>query len=291
NGLAIEVEDEGRRDGDPLLLIMGVGMQLTGWPDGFVAELARRGFRVIRFDNRDIGLSEGRDSAGVPNIALASMRYLLGLPVAAPYALADMAEDAAGVLDALGIERAHVCAASMGGMIAQHLAARHPERVKSLTLMMTTSGARHLPKPSWAVQRAFLAKPRGGGDLEGIAGHFVRLFDIIGSPEFRVPPEEARRRSLEFVKRSWHPAGGARQMLAILADGDRSEMLKTIHVPTHVIHGAVDPLIPVAAGRDVAARIPGATLDIIEGLGHDLPQQMWPRFADGIVTVAARAPA
>ena len=160
NGIAIEVDDQGLPDGEPLLLIMGLGMQLTGWPDELVQLLVSRGFRVLRFDNRDIGLSQYFDHLGLPNLALAGIRYSLRLPVRAPYGIADMASDASGVLDAMGIARAHVCGASMGGMIAQHLAARHPDRVKSLTLMMTTSSARRLPQPSLRVRRALISRPR-----------------------------------------------------------------------------------------------------------------------------------
>ena len=289
NGRAIEVEEEGPADGPPLLLIMGVGMQLLGWPDGFVDLLAGRGFRVIRFDNRDVGLSDGHDTDGPPNISVAAFRYLLGLRIMAPYSLADMAADAAGVLGALGIARAHVCACSMGGMIAQHLAAEHAERLLSLTLMMTSSGSRRLPRPSLAVQRAFLARPKGPDARAAAADHYVRLFGIIGSPVFPTPTEEVRARSRQFVERAFRPAGSARQMLAILADGDRTPLLARIHAPTHVIHGAADPLVPVAAGRDLAARIEGATLDVIEGMGHDLPREMWERFAIGIEGAVARA--
>ena len=159
NGVEIEVEVDGPAGGEPLLLIMGLGMQLVGWHDGLVEQFVAQGFRVIRFDNRDIGLSQGFDELGMPNLALAAARQVLGLPIAPPYTLADMADDAAGVLDALGVSAAHVCGASMGGMIAQLMALRHPERVRSLTLIMTSSGSRRLPRPSLRVQRAMLARP------------------------------------------------------------------------------------------------------------------------------------
>src|SRR6185295_20325848 len=160
NGIALEIEDHGSPEGEPLLLIMGLGMQLLGWHEDFVAALVARGFRVIRFDNRDIGLSQGFDAAGVPNLALESLRFALGLRVKSPYTLGDMAADSVAVLDVLGIDKAHVCGASMGGMIAQRMAARYPERVKSLTLMMTTSGARRLPGASLKVQRAMISRPK-----------------------------------------------------------------------------------------------------------------------------------
>ena len=289
NGIMIEVEDLGPRSGEPLLLIMGLGMQLVGWPDGFVESLVERGFRVVRFDNRDIGLSQGFDAAGVPNLAAESIRHALGLPVRSPYTLSDMAADALGVLDALGIGSAHVCGASMGGMIAQRLALAAPRRVRSLTLMMTSSGSRRLPAPSLKVRAALISRPRNGTSLDGIVEHYVGLYDLIGSPSYPTPKEELRDRFRRHIKRSHRPAGTARQMVAIAADGDRSPLLAGIGVPTQVIHGADDPLVLVAAGRDLARRIPEATLDVIDGMAHDLPSALWPRFAAGIGAAAGRA--
>jgi pimeloyl-ACP methyl ester carboxylesterase len=289
NGIALEVEDHGSPAGEPLLLIMGLGMQLIAWPDGFVAALVERGFRVIRFDNRDIGLSQGFDSAGVPNLALDSIRFALGMKVESPYSLADMAADSVGVLDALGIARAHVCGASMGGMIAQHLAAAHPERLKSLTLMMTSSGARRLPGPSLKVRASLVSRPKHPREVASIVDHFVALYGLIGSSAFPPQRDELRERFTRSVKRSYRPAGTARQMVAIAADGDRSSLLAQINAPTHVIHGLADALVPVPAGRDLAARIPSATLDLIDGMGHDLPKELWPRFVAGIAAVAARS--
>ncbi|MEO8922600.1 MAG: alpha/beta fold hydrolase [Caldimonas sp.] len=289
NGIRLEVEDHGSPAAEPLLLIMGLGMQLTAWPEGFVASVVERGFRVIRFDNRDIGLSQSLDAAGVPNLAFDSIRYAIGMKVKSPYTLADMAADSVGVLDALGIARAHVCGASMGGMIAQRLAAAHPDRLKSLTLMMTSSGARRLPGPSLKVRASLISKPKNPGELASIVEHYVELYCLIGSPAYPTPKDELRERFTRSVKRSYRPAGTARQMVAIAADGDRSALLGCLRGPTHVIHGLADPLIPVPAGRDLAARLPGATLDLIEGMGHDLPQGLWPRFVSGIATAAARA--
>jgi pimeloyl-ACP methyl ester carboxylesterase len=289
NGIAIEVDDHGSPAGEPLLLIMGLGMQLVAWHEDFVALLVARGFRVIRFDNRDIGLSQGFDAAGVPSLGFDTIRFALGLHVKSAYTLADMAADSVGVLDALGIAGAHICGASMGGMIAQHIAARYPDRVKSQTLIMTTSGARHLPGPSLRVRGAMLARPKNPRDVASIVEHYVDLYGLIGSPAY--PPEEdyLRRRLTMSVTRSYRPAGTARQMVAIAADGDRTRLLGTMRPPTHIIHGAADPLVLVPAGRDLAARIPGATLDVIDGMGHDLPRQLWPRFVAGIAGAAARA--
>jgi pimeloyl-ACP methyl ester carboxylesterase len=288
NGIALEVEDHGPPQGEPVLLIMGLGMQLLAWPDDFVAALVARGFRVIRFDNRDIGLSQSFDSAGVPNLALDSLRFALGLRVRSAYTLADMADDSVAVLDALGIAKAHVCGASMGGMIAQHVAARHPQRVKSLVLMMTSSGARRLPGPSLKVRGALISRPKDHR-LETIVEHYVNLYGLIGSPAFPPARDDLRQRFTRSVRRSYRPAGTARQMVAIAADGDRTPLLATLRPPTHVIHGAADALVPVAAGRDLGVRIPGATLDVIDGMGHDLPKELWPRFVAGIAGAAARA--
>jgi len=288
NGIALEIEDHGPPQGEPVLLIMGLGMQLLAWHEDFVASLVARGFRVIRFDNRDIGLSQSFDSAGVPNLALDSLRFALGLRVRSAYGLADMAADSVAVLDVLGIAQAHVCGASMGGMIAQHVAARYPERVKSLTLMMTSSGARRLPGPSLKVRGALISRPKDQR-VETIVEHYVNLYGLIGSPAYPAGKDDLRERFTRSVRRSYRPAGTARQMVAIAADGDRTSLLGTLRPPTHVIHGSADPLVPVAAGRDLGARIPGATLDVIDGMGHDLPRELWPRFVAGIAGAAARA--
>ena len=288
NGVQIEVDDQGPAGAEPLLLIMGLGMQLIAWPQELVQLLVMRGFRVLRMDNRDAGLSQGFDHLGVPNLAWAGMRYAMRLPIRAPYSIADMAADALGVLDARGIARAHVCGASMGGMIAQHLAARHPQRVKSLTLIMTTTGARRLPQPSMRVRRALLARP-DGRDEAAVVAHLEGLLGVIGSPAYPPEPALLRQRLQALVRRAWRPAGTARQITAVAADGDRSALLPSIQAPTHVIHGEADPLVPVAAGRDLAARIAGASSDIVPGMGHDLPQQLLPRYAEGIAINAARA--
>lgn len=289
-GIGIELDDQGPASGDPLLLIMGLGMQLTGWPDDLVQLLITRGFRVIRIDNRDAGLSQSFDDHGVPNLLLAALRHALRLPVASPYAVRDMADDAVGVLDALGLPRAHVCGASMGGMIAQHMAAAHPERVKSLALMMTTTGARRLPQPRLEVRRALLSQPDGRGP-EAAARHLQGVLQLIGSPAYRDDPARVYTRLLASVQRSYRPAGTARQLLAIAADGDRTPLLARINAPTRVIHGEADPLVPVAAGHDLARRIRDAQHDIVPGMGHDLPQQLLVRFADGLRDNAARATA
>ena len=283
NGLAIEVDDQGPTTGPPLLLIMGLGMQLTAWPDGLVRLLVARGFRVIRIDNRDAGLSQGFESSGTPNLAWALLRLLLRLPVASAYTLADMADDAFGVLDALGLERAHVCGASMGGMIAQHMALRRPERVSRLTLMMTTSGARGLPQPSLRVRAALLERRSGAAfKFDDEVARLERLFTLIGSPAYPPDREALRARLAASLRRAWRPGGVVRQLIAVAADGDRRPRLARIGTPTHIIHGAADPLVPVAAAHDLHASIAASTLEIIDGMGHDLPAPLWPRLAEAI---------
>jgi len=287
-GIAIEVDDQGPPAAEPLLMVMGLGMQLTAWPDPLVQKLVARGFRVIRIDNRDVGLSQGFDGAGAPNLLWAALRHAMHLPVASPYLLSDMAGDALGVLDALKLQRTHVCGASMGGMIAQHLASGHPQRVKSLTLMMTSSGARRLPGPTLKVRSAMISRPPSQ-TVEGIVEHYVRLYALIGSPAYPSPPAYLRDRFTTSVKRSYRPAGTARQMVAIAADGDRSPVLGSIRMPTRIIHGRADPLVPIAAGHDLKAKISAAQIDVVDGMGHDLPAPLYPRFVDGIAAVAGRA--
>ncbi len=288
NGVTLEVESFGPATAEPLLLIMGLGMQLLAWHEDFVRTLVEQGFRVIRFDNRDIGLSQSFDHLGVAHVGLESLRYLLHMPVRAPYTLADMAADCVGLLDALGLQNAHVCGASMGGMIAQQLAARHPDRVKSLTLMMTSSGARPLPGPSMKVRAALMTKP-DGSDHDRVVAHYVRFFQLIGSPAYPTPTEALRQQVERSVRRSYRPQATLRQLLAVAADGDRSSLLARIKSPTQIIHGAADPLVPAAAAQDLTLKIKGAQLDLIEGMGHDLPRELWPRFAGNIKAAAERA--
>ena len=272
NGLSIEVEDSGA--GAPLapvLLVMGLGMQLTGWPDDFVEGLVRAGHRVVRFDNRDIGLSDRLDHLGTPNLLWESMKLRFGLPVRAPYRLHDLAADAIGVLDALGIRKAHVVGASMGGMIAQRIALAAPERVLSLTSIMSSSGARHLPGPRPRVLQVLMSRPRDHSESVVLA-HYVRLFRAIGSPGYPLDDHALRQRIRSSLQRGgYRPAGSARQLAAIAADVTRAAELGRIAAPTLVLHGADDPLVPPACGEDTARRIRGARYQAIAGMGHDLP--------------------
>jgi pimeloyl-ACP methyl ester carboxylesterase len=270
NGLAFEVEDSGEAELPAVLLVMGLGMQLIAWPDDFVAGLRAAGLRVVRFDNRDIGLSSHLDHLGVPNLLWEGLRQRFGLAVRAPYALHDLALDALGVLDALGIARAHVVGASMGGMVAQRIALAAPQRVRTLTSIMSSSGARWLPGPRPRVLQALLARPRDRSE-EAAADHAVRLFQLIGSPGFPTPPAQLRQRVLQAIRRNHHPAGSLRQLAAIAADAGRAAELPRIQAPTLVLHGEADPLVPLACGADTARRIAGARLVSIPGMGHDLP--------------------
>ncbi len=276
NGLEIEVDDRGPAGAEPVLLVMGLGMQLTAWPEPFVAGLAGHGLRVVRFDNRDIGLSSRLEAWGRPNVIAAAMKFTLRLPVRSAYSLDDMADDTVGVLDALAIDRAHLVGVSMGGMISQIVAARRPERIASFTCIMSTSGARHLPGPPSRVRRVMMAAPRGRAALDRIVDHQVEVMRAIGSPGFPTPPEQLRAGLRLNVERSHSPVGTARQLVAIIAGGDRSRLLRTIRVPTLVLHGADDPLVPVAAAHDLADKIPGARLQVIEGMGHDLAPGLIP---------------
>ena len=274
NGIDIEVETQGDPANPALLLIMGLGMQLSSWPESLVQGLVDAGYYVIRHDNRDVGLSTKFDHAGTPNVIWETIKYALRLPVRAPYSLDDMAADSAGVLDALGVREAHAVGVSMGGMVAQVLAARHALRVRTLTSIMSSTGRRGLPGPTPAARRVLLARPRGSA-TEDLLQHYVRLFNVIGSPAFPQDEAELRARILRGLERS--AAGGAtsagvlRQMTAIAACGSRVSLLAGARAPTLVVHGSVDPLVPLECGRDTARAITGARLEIIDGMGHDLP--------------------
>ena len=274
NGIQIEVEDSGfdstQADRPVLLLVMGLGMQLTAWPPSMVQALVQAGYRVIRHDNRDIGLSAHLDHLGQPNLVWQGLKFNLGLQVTPPYTLHDMAQDALGVLDALGVQRAHVLGLSMGGMIAQRMALAAPQRLRSLTSVMSTSSARGLPKASAKVQMAMLGKPSAPSE-DAVLRHYIRLFQVIGSPAYPIPQAEIEARVRQSLRRSYRPQGSARQTLASIADHARAQELGAIRLPTLVLHGKDDPLLPFACGVDTARRIPGARLESLSGMGHDLP--------------------
>jgi pimeloyl-ACP methyl ester carboxylesterase len=272
--------------GDPsspaLLLTMGLATQMIGWHEDFCRALADRGFRVIRYDNRDVGRS-----TSMPGRPPALLQLLRRDRRAAAYTLADMAGDGIGLLDHLGIERAHVMGASMGGMIAQTMAAGHHDRVLSLVSMMSNTGARWNGEPSPRLYHVLLKPaPRG---REAYMDHAVWVFSRIGSPGF--PPDEESLRALaaQSFDRGINPAGTGRQLAAIIASGDRTPLLRTISVPTLVIHGKRDRLVPVSGGRATSRAIPGSRLLVIDGMGHDIPRGAWPRMLDAIEQNAARA--
>jgi pimeloyl-ACP methyl ester carboxylesterase len=287
NRIEIEYEAFGDRGAEPLLLIMGLGAQMVLWHEDFCRLLAERGHFVVRFDNRDVGLSTKFAHAGVPDVLQMMVDARMGKPVAAPYSLDDMADDTAGLLAALGIERAHVCGASMGGMIAQTLAIRHPERVKSLVSIMSTTGHPDLPPPRPEVAAVLVGPMPTGRDSAIERG--VSVFRAIGSPGFPFDEAAVRERAALQYDRCFHPEGQVRQLAAILAAGSRRERLSQVRVPTLVIHGADDPLVPLEGGRDTAEAIPGAELMIIEGMGHDQPRPLWPRVVERIAASTARA--
>jgi pimeloyl-ACP methyl ester carboxylesterase len=273
NGIDIEVEDTGGAGRPAMLLIMGLGMQLVAWPDNLVRWLVDAGYRVVRHDNRDAGLSQGFDELGTGNLLWQGLRYRLGLQVRSAYTLQDMAEDSLGVLDALGIRRAHVMGASMGGMIAQRVAVTAPERVASLLSVMSSSGARGLPGPRSDVQRLLMRRP-AGTDEAALVAHSMRLVKLIAGPVF--PPDEAalRERLVHALRRAYRPRGLLRQITAVAADRGRADLLARITSPTLVLHGNADPLVPVACGLDTSRRIPGARFALVPGMGHDLTPEL-----------------
>jgi pimeloyl-ACP methyl ester carboxylesterase len=277
NGISIAYETAGDPKDVPVVLIMGLGMQLISWPDDFVDGLVELGFYVVRFDNRDSGLSDKFDHAGTPNLPLALLKSLVRWPLKSAYSLEDMASDTVGVMRALGIGKAHVVGVSMGGMIAQIVAARFPDRVLSLTSIMSSSGRRALPGPTRAARAALLSRPNTKS-MDAVLAHMAGVFRVIGSPAYPTPDKQLRERVGRALKRNTSPGGVARQMVAIAASGDRSKLLHKIAVPTLVIHGAADPLVPLACGQDTARQVPGARLEVIEGMGHDLPAQLVERL-------------
>jgi pimeloyl-ACP methyl ester carboxylesterase len=269
---------------DPaMLLVMGLSTQMIGWPDEFCEQLAGRGYHVIRFDNRDIGRSTALKDLGVPTVK----QLLLRDKSAARYTLEHMATDGIGLLDHLGIERAHVVGVSMGGMIAQTMAARFPDRVLSLASIISNTGSRWAGQPSLRMY-PMLLKP-APRDREGFIEHTVETFKKIGSQGFPVDEDELRRTAERSYDRGLNPAGSVRQLAAIIASGDRTPLLRTIAMPTVVIHGRKDRLVPTSGGRATAKAIPGARLVIIDGMGHDLPRGAWPRLLAEIEQNAARA--
>jgi pimeloyl-ACP methyl ester carboxylesterase len=283
NGIELAYQEIGDSDGEPLLLIMGLATQMLAWDEEFCAMLADCGFRVVRFDNRDIGRSTKIDSAGLPSRA----DMLLGRRGTAPYLLRDMAKDTVGLMDKLGIESAHLVGASMGGMIAQTVAIEWAERVRSLVSIMSTTGNRWVGMPTYKALGTLFARP--GLGREAAIEHAVRVFRTIGSPAYPMDEEHFRNVVGASYDRSHSRAGIARQMHAISASGDRTPALERLRLPATILHGSRDPLIRPAAGRATARAIRDSRLRIFDGMGHDLPRDLWPDFVEEIAATAARA--
>ena len=285
DGVRLHFESMGDEAGEPLLLVMGYTAQMTAWPDGFCQLLVDRGFRVIRFDNRDCGLSS-KTEGPPPNTPALLMRALAGQDVSAeaPYTLVDMAADGLAVLDALGIERAHVVGASMGGMIVQEMAAHFPERLLTMTSIMSTTGNPKVGQAEPAVLAALMTPPPQ--EREAAIAHSVRVSQQISGPLWE--EGEALARASAAYDRSFHPIGAAFQMAAIAASGDRTERLRSVQVPTLVIHGREDPLVTLSGGVATAEAVPGADLLVLGLMGHNQPPQYWGQITDAIAGLVRR---
>ena len=283
--IEIAYECFGEPDAPPVLLLMGVGVQMLGWHEGFCAELASRGLRPIRFDNRDVGLSTHFSDAPLPDLKAARS----GDTSSAAYNLSDMAADTVGLLDALGITSAHLVGASMGGFIAQMVAVEHPERVRSMTSMMASTGSPTVGQPKPEAMQLFSSPPPGNRDE--VMEQAVKFFRVIGSPGFPVDENEVRERAGRAYDRAYDPPGAMRQAVAVITTGDRTARLSSIKAPTQVIHGADDCICDVSGGVATAEAINGAKLFVIEGMGHNLPRGLWPRIASLIAEHVQRAEA
>lgn len=292
NGLELYYESHGPEGGEPILLIMGLGAQMIAWPPELIGALTDKGFRVIAYDNRDVGLSEKLDAAGAPDLPaiVASLRD--GHAPRVAYVLDDMADDAAGLLDALGVGKAHIVGASMGGMIAQLVAANHPDKTLSLTSIMSTTGNPELPRAKPEAM-AFLNNrgPDPNEDLEGFLENAVASNRVMGSPGWPGDPEVIKANARRTFERCFYPVGFQRQYAAITASPDRRPKLAKVTASTVVIHGEADPLVPVEGGQDTAAAIPGAELVTIPGMGHDLPAGVHDKVVAGVLRAVERSKA
>lgn len=288
NGISLEYEVHGAEDGEPLLLIMGLGAQMTRWPAGLYEKLVAKGFRVIRFDNRDIGLSQ--KFTGMPSVESVVAARMQGQKPDIPYTLDDMAADAVALLDHVGVKRAHVAGASMGGMIGQLVAADYPDRVLSFTAVFTNTGNSALPPSKPAAMAVLTTRaPDPGKDIEAYLNQMVINARTIGSPGFPFDESVMRERLRSDVLRSYSPVSVARQLAAVIANGDRRPKLSKITAPVVVLHGEDDPLVPVEGGKDLAANIPGAELRLVPGMGHDIPPTLYDTIVDAICRAAERA--
>lgn len=290
NGITIEYESFGNHNAATIMLIMGLGTQLTGWPDAFCESLASLGYRVIRFDNRDIGLSTHLEAESTPNIPLLAGLSMLRFSPPVAYTLDDMGKDAIGLLDALGIARAHFVGASMGGMIAQLVAARFPQRTLSLTSIMSTTGNRALPRADRHATRALLMKPDDPLNPESVIARNMRVRKAVQSPAYPKSDDELHDAAARaFHRGGYDPAGVARQLAAVIVSGDRRRLLRGIAVPSLVMHGDADPLVKLECGLDTARHLPDATLKVFPGMGHDFPEPLLQAMAEQIHHTASRA--
>ncbi|CAA0119013.1 Aclacinomycin methylesterase RdmC [Halioglobus japonicus] len=286
NGIKLAYDEFGQPGQPVILLIMGLGTQMIAWPEAFCQALAMRGYRVIRFDNRDIGLSEKMEGGRLPHVLKMAAFSRFNLPLNVPYKLQDMAQDAVGLMDALDIDAAHIVGASMGGMIAQLVAGHFPFRVLSLTSIMSSSGRKNLPGAKREVALHMLRRPKRS-DPEALQEYAIRTWRLIGSPGYQPSDAALREKLTRSFERSYYPAGHSRHMAAIMASGDRLDVLKKVVAPTLVIHGKDDPLVPMEGGIDTARLVRGARLELFEGMGHDLPEPLLPQFVDMICETAA----
>lgn len=274
SGIRLHYQDHGDAQAPALILIMGLGAQMTVWPDRFIHYFVAHGFRVIRFDNRDAGLSSKLDDHGQPNLIAQAVKRKLNLTTHPPYTLDDMAQDVIDLMDALSIKKAHFVGASMGGMIAQIIAAKFRKRCKSLTSMMSSSGNPKLPKANLKVLWQLLANRRANPNEDAAIAQTMKLNQILGSPEYPMDDIELRRMAEQNFRRSYHPSGFKRQLAAITSSGNRIPLLQRIKAPTLVIHGSDDPLIPVQAALDTAIHIHKSKIRIVRGMGHNIPQSL-----------------
>ncbi|HXZ84825.1 MAG TPA: alpha/beta hydrolase [Myxococcota bacterium] len=289
NGIRIEYDSFGERGGEPILLVMGLGGQMLLWDEEFCQRLADRDHYVVRYDNRDVGLSTHFDAHGLPNLPQLMMDAAAGRPLSVAYTLDDMADDAIGLCDALELERVHVVGASMGGMIAQTIAYRHPARLRSLVSIMSSTGAPHLPQAKPELIARLAGPPPVGREATIEAG--VEMWRMISGSGYPFDEELVRERSGVMYDRAHHPEGQARQLAAILAHGDRSPRLASVRAPTLVIHGEDDPLVPVEGGKHTAESIPDAELLLVPGMGHDLPRPLYGKLVDAISSHVEKASA
>jgi pimeloyl-ACP methyl ester carboxylesterase len=284
NGIELAYETHGDDSAPPVLLIMGLGGQLTMWPDQLIDDLVGGGYRVIRFDNRDIGLSHQHKGEKPPKIIRQIILRRLGIKQKTPFTLLDMANDTMGLMEALELDSAHVVGISMGGMIGQHVAALAPERVQSFTALMTTTGNPKLPKPGRDVMQAMIRRGPPPATRGEIIDASVAAFGVIGTPGEDHNQNGMRDRITVSYDRSYNPMGVARQMAAIVSGGDFRDYTKRVKAPTLVIHGSADPLVPIEGGRDIAKLVPGAKMEVIHGMGHDVPPRFLPEITAHMLT-------